>query len=289
LRTFEAQIEFAHRGGVVTRFVAIGIDGVIGARIDHAAETRVVPVLVAVIGQRHQPFAQHAAFCVKRKARVGVEVVERFCRRLHPVVERVVPNGTRSKADDSPRTVARIEPGFDRLLARHLVVAESEIHRERSRRGRRFQLDIGNAIVAIDLPHRLRAFEARKLTRLLGVGFDCGIIRGRDAEVAGQAGTDRLAVAVGQAHRDNGAGHAVGNQNRFFADQRCAHRGDRVMDVALQRLDRDAIGILHFGDQAVFAFANFEPAPQADRDAAVGRLACPFECQCVGGFAVHAQ
>src|SRR3546814_1955536 len=69
---------------------AVGIDGVIGARVYHPAKPRVVLILVAVIGERHQPFAEHAALGVKGKARVGAQIVERFRDWLYPVAQRVV-------------------------------------------------------------------------------------------------------------------------------------------------------------------------------------------------------
>src|SRR3546814_6900462 len=83
-------VEFAHRSGVVPRLVAVGIDGVIGARVYHPAKPRVVLILVAFIGERHQPFAEHAALGVKGKARVGAQIVERFRDWLYPVAQRVV-------------------------------------------------------------------------------------------------------------------------------------------------------------------------------------------------------
>src|SRR3546814_10690815 len=59
---------------------------------------------------------------------------------------------------------------------------------------RRFEFDRGDAVVAVDFPQRLRAFETRELARLLRVGLDRGIIGGGDAEIAGEPGADRLAV-----------------------------------------------------------------------------------------------
>src|SRR3546814_9624507 len=85
---------------------------------------------------------------------------------------------------------------------------------------RRFEFDRGDAVGAVDFPQRLRAFETRELARLLRVGLDRGIIGGGDAEIAGEPGADRLAVAIGQAHRDHRTRDAVGDEHRPFADQR---------------------------------------------------------------------
>src|SRR3546814_9042520 len=65
--------------------------------------------------------------------------------------------------------------------------------------------------------------------------------------------------------RDHRTRDAVGDEHRPFADQRRVHRGDRIMDAAFQRFDRGAVSVLHLGDKAIFALADFQAAPQADR------------------------
>ena len=99
------------------------------------------------------------------------------------------------------------------LLADELAVAEGEAQGDGARGGGRLELDIGDAVLALDVPDRAGALEAGELARLLGVGLDRRIIRRRHLEIAGQAVMDRAAVAVGQAQREHRPGDAVGDQH----------------------------------------------------------------------------
>ena len=99
------------------------------------------------------------------------------------------------------------------------AVAEGEAQGDGARRGGRLELDISDAVLALDVPHRAGALEAGELAGLLGVGLDRRIIRRRHLEIAGQAVMDRAAVAVGQAQRKHRPGDAVGDQHGAGADQ----------------------------------------------------------------------
>ena len=100
---------------------------------------------------------------------------------------------------------------------------------------------------------------------------------------------DGATVAVGHADRDHGACNAVGDQYRFFTDQRRVHCIRSVMHGAVEAFDDDAVGIAHFGHEAGVAVAQVERAPQCHGDAAVTILARAVERQRADGFAVREQ
>ena len=75
LRAFELEIELADAGGIVTAFAAIGVDRVIGGRINCPRKTGFVLVLVAVISQRHQPFALDPALGIEREPGIAEPVL----------------------------------------------------------------------------------------------------------------------------------------------------------------------------------------------------------------------
>ena len=154
------------------------------------------------------------------------------------------------EADDRPGPVAGIEPGFEPLLALGaLAVAEVEAQADGARGGGRLELDIGDAVLALDPPERARALEPGELARLLGVGLDRRIIRRGHLEIAGQAVPDRAAVAVGQADGEHRPGDAVGDQHRAVAQQLGAHRAAAITDRPAQRLGQAAVGVAHFGGE----------------------------------------
>ena len=132
LRPFEADIEFAHRGRVVAAFATVGIDRVIGLRVDDAAKTGLVSVLVAVISHRQQPFALYAALGIKRDAPVGQPMLAVGTDPFQTTFQRIEADGPGGETDDSPRTVAGFEPAVDALRSRHLTVAEREGDRQRA-------------------------------------------------------------------------------------------------------------------------------------------------------------
>ena len=71
----ETDIEFAHRSRVIPPLAAVGIDRVVRLRINDAAKTALIGVLVAVISQRQQPFSLDPAFGIKRDAGISQPMV----------------------------------------------------------------------------------------------------------------------------------------------------------------------------------------------------------------------
>ena len=130
------------------------------------------------------------------------------------------------------------------------AVAEGEAQDDIARGGGRFELDIGDAVVALDAPHRAGALEPGELAGLLGVGLDGGIIRGGEREIAGQAVMDRAAVADRSgAARCTGRVTPSATRRRLGANQIGAHGGVGEEDLAAQRLDDLAVGVDDLGRQ----------------------------------------
>ena len=287
LRAFEAQIEVAHRCRVEAAVGAVGVDRVIGARVDDAAEARLVLFLVAVIGQGHQPLAKDAALGIERDAAVEILGVEALGNWLHAVVERVVADGPGGKADHGPRAVAGVEPDVELLVARHIVIAEGEIDARRARCGGRFELDVSDANIALDAPVGADAVEAGELERLLGIDRLRGAVGWLHREIADDAMLDRVAVTVGQAHGDDRAVEAVGKQQRLVANDLRAQRTARIMNVAAEFLGDCAIGVADAGDEMVGAWQQLDAAPAGYVEAAVGRSARPIGVQALDGAAIE--
>ena len=212
LRPLQAEIEPPLRGGVIAALRPVGIDRIILVRIDDSAKAAVSLAPVAVISERHQPAPLDAAARIERESAIGQPAAVVAAEPLHVAAEAVVADRAFGEAHNGPGPLARIEPGFEPLLADQLAVAEGETERDGAGRRGRLKLDISDAVVALDMPDRAGAFEPGQLPRLLRVGFDRGIIRRRHREVPGEAVMDRAAIAVGQAQSKHRPGDAVGDQ-----------------------------------------------------------------------------
>ena len=122
LRALEFQIQATDRRGVIALLAAVGINGVVAARINSAGKAGVFRFFVAVIGQRHQPFAAHPTFGVKRNTAVDIELVVFTGKIFKALLKLVEADRASSKADNRPRAVTRIKPCLDTLGAFHLTV-----------------------------------------------------------------------------------------------------------------------------------------------------------------------
>ena len=286
LRPFELEIEAAERGGVIALFAAVGVDGIIAARIDHALEAGLVLFLVAVIGQRHQPFAGHPALGVERDAAIDVDIVLVLHQIFEPLVERIEADGAGGKTDHGPGPCAGIEPGRDALGPFDLAIAKGKGDAERAGRGSRCQFDIGDALFSLDPPDRLAAFQTGELVGLLGVYFDRRGIRRGNREVANHAIAGRLAVPVRQPDRDNRSGDAVGDENGAVLEQLGVERAAGIMHLAFQLPDQLSIPVDDARRKDIGSVFNLDAAPGADPDPAIRAFLCPVKGQWIDRLSI---
>src|SRR5690606_25253005 len=128
----------------------------------------------------HQPFADDLALGVERQTAFGDQVVVLALDLLDMAVQLLIAERAFGEADDRPRPVPGRQPEIEPFLTGHILVAEVEPQADAAGGGRRLELDIGDALLTLDLPYGARALQAGELPPLLRVGLDRRIIRRRD-------------------------------------------------------------------------------------------------------------
>ena len=224
LRPFELQIQATDRGGVITLLRAVSVNRVVTARVDDTGKAGLVFFFVAVVRHRHQPFAGDTAFSVECNTPIKVQFILVIDKFFQPLFQPVEANCASRETDYGPWTITGIEPGFDALRALYFAVLKIEADGNGAGCSCRFEFDIGDAVIAVNSPYRLRTFKAGQLAGLLGINFDGGRIGCGNAEIANRTVLDGLTGTVSQAHGNTRPRYAVCNQHRQVFDELGFHR-----------------------------------------------------------------
>ena len=151
---FDPHVQLLTAGGVAAAIRTIGEHSVISARIDRTHQHLIVALLGAVIAGGEQILAQHAALHIDRGAGMIAQIAVEPARAFHVVGHGSRTDRTFDQPDHGPRLVTRDHPGIEFLAAALLAVAEVEFHVELAADHGRGELDIGDAVVALDRPAR---------------------------------------------------------------------------------------------------------------------------------------
>ena len=226
MRTLQLEIQPPLRGRVIALLGAIGVNCVITARIDDAAETGFIFLLVGIVSERQQPFAGDTALGVKRDAAIDIDVILLVDERFEAVIELVKADCASSKADNRPRAITGIKPCFDTLRALDLAVLKVKSDADRARSRRWFQFDIGYAVIALNPPYWRCTFQPRKLRSLLCIDLNSSAMGIGDGEITYGIMLDRFAVAICEPYGNARARNAISTQHGEFLDKLRLHRAD---------------------------------------------------------------
>ena len=294
LAPFQPQVQLARGGGVIALARGIAVDGVIAIRVDGAEQpARPVARPLAVIGDGGEPRSLDPPLGIKRQLAVQDRPGAIGGQRGAAPRQDVVPDRAGAEADDRPARRAGRQPCADRFVMRRLRIRERDGGAYRARLRRGLQFDEGDAVVADDAGDR-GGGSGRCRRR----GGGAAALVERDVERGGVgrlhphgdagARTHRTAGTVGQPHRHQRAGDAIGDEAAGLRQRDGMGRRARRMDDARDDGDDRAVGGEHARLDPVVAVDQRDAAPARDGDAGSARFR-PVERERIALHAVHDQ
>ena len=255
----------------------VGEHGIVGARVDRTHQHLIVALLGAVIGCGQQQALGDRALGIDRDARVIAKVAVEAALAAHLAGDALLADRAFGQADNGPRLLAGFDPGIEFLAAALFTVGQVKFGVELAARHGRGQFDIGDPVVALDVPARGRTAEPGQRAGLHRVERFGAFIGSGKAEFTGQPGVNRTAVAIGDAQRQDRTGGPVGHQPALVAQQLDPRRGGGIVHVALQLGDGFTLAVADGGRKPGQFARKRNAAPDRDGVAAARRLAGAFE------------
>src|SRR5690606_4909945 len=160
---FDTNVELFPAGRIVEPLCVVAIDGIVRCRIDRPEQALVLLLFGAVVSRGQQKSPENAALGVEGGPGLITEIAVEHTAALHVVGHALRADRPFGQADQRPRLLARLDPGFELGFAADFAVGESEPCAECAADHRRRQLDQRHPVIPLDDPGSARGAETRQL------------------------------------------------------------------------------------------------------------------------------